>query len=466
MKLTVIGGGGVRAPLFVASALRRAEQAHLDELCLMDIDAERLETIGGLCREVAALLGSSVRITPTTSAEAALDGADYIVTTIRVGKEPGRVLDERIALRRGVLGQETTGPGGFAMAMRSIPEVLRYAALAQERAPRAWIFNFTNPAGLVTQALRQRGFERTVGICDGANLAQHDVSRWLKIPAEQVRHEVFGLNHLSWTRHAWVGDRDVLPGLLANPEFCSSSNLKIFDYTLIQLLGLYLNEYLYYFYYAERAVEQILADRQTRGEEVLALNEQLFAALRDPHIPADPLGRLRTFVAYQKRRSLTYMHYAQPGGPTLDEADQVDFHSLAFNPEEGEGYAGVALDIISALEAGKPFHTALNVPNQGAIAGMEAEDVVEVSCRVENGQITPQPVGEIPGHAARLMQSVKEYERLAVEAILQRSWSTGVRALMAHPLVLVLQPGQHAAWGLPGSPRRVYRRVEVNPLIR
>src|SRR5512133_1607960 len=134
MKLTVIGGGGVRAPLFAASALRRAEESHLDERCLMDIDAERLEIISGLCREAARLQGSPVRITATTSADEALDGAGYIVTTIRVGNEPARVLDERIALRRGVLGQETTGPGGFAMAMRSIPEVLRYAALAQERA--------------------------------------------------------------------------------------------------------------------------------------------------------------------------------------------------------------------------------------------------------------------------------------------------------------------------------------------
>ena len=139
MKLTVIGGGGVRSPLFVASALRRAEQTSLDELCLMDIDADRLATMDQLCTSVAQHMESSVKITTTTNPHTALEGSDYIVTTIRVGNEAGRVLDERIALRHGVLGQETTGPGGFAMAMRSIPAILEYAGLAQKLAPQAWI---------------------------------------------------------------------------------------------------------------------------------------------------------------------------------------------------------------------------------------------------------------------------------------------------------------------------------------
>src|SRR5919109_3359385 len=151
MKLTLIGGGGVRAPLFVAAALRRAERVGLEELCLMDVDAEKLAIFGGLCRAVALRAGSRVRITITTDPRAALEGAKHVVTTIRVGFEQGRVLDERIALKHGVLGQETTGPGGFAMALRSIPALLGYAALAEEVSPGAWLYNFTNPAGLVTQ---------------------------------------------------------------------------------------------------------------------------------------------------------------------------------------------------------------------------------------------------------------------------------------------------------------------------
>ncbi|MDD5370462.1 MAG: hypothetical protein PHQ40_15370 [Anaerolineaceae bacterium] len=435
MKLTVIGGGGVRSPLFVASALRRAEQTCLNELCLMDIDGGRLETMRGLCQAVAQHMESSVKITTTLDPQAALQGADYIVTTIRVGNEAGRVLDERIALRHGVLGQETTGPGGFAMAMRSIPAILDYAALAQKLAPRAWILNFTNPAGLVTQALRWSGFARTVGICDGANLAQADASKWLQVEPHRLVAEVFGLNHLSWTRRVWLDGEDVLPGLLRNPEYCANSSIKVFDYDLIQLLGMHLNEYLYYYYYAERALEQIQRDRQTRGEEVLALNQKLFDTLRTPDLQAHPEEALRTYIGYEMRRSATYMHYAQPAGPTMEQADQIDFSPLRVSPEEGEGYAGVALDIITALESGKPLRTALNVPNQGAIESMHADDVVEVSCSVADGEIRPVHIGAVPPITAHLMGQVKNYERLAVEAILTRSRRLGIQALMEHPLV-------------------------------
>src|SRR4030042_1749240 len=269
MKLTVIGGCGLRAPLLVNSALRRQTQNGLTELWLMDIDESRLHLIGGLCQQLTSLVESPVRIFCTQDARAALDGADYIVTTIRVGGEYGRVLDEKIALRQGVLGQETTGAGGFAMAMRSIPTLLEYAALAEKYAPQAWLFNFTNPAGLVTQAMRKRGFVRSVGICDSANLAQNDAARWFGIPPAQVQGEVFGLNHLSWAHKLWVDGRDVLPELLANPSFCAGSSLRIFDNALLKLMGLYLNEYLYYYYYAEQAFNQIHQEQKTRGEEIL-----------------------------------------------------------------------------------------------------------------------------------------------------------------------------------------------------
>ncbi len=435
MKLTVIGGGGVRAPLFAASAFRRAARLGLDELCLMDIDAQRLRLVGGLCRATARLMGSPVRVVATADPAAALDGADYIVTTLRVGGEAGRVLDERIALRLSLLGQETTGPGGFAMALRSIPAILEYARLAQRYASRAWLFNFTNPAGLVAQALHDSGFPRVVGICDGANLAQHDLAAWLGVAPEAVRAEVFGLNHLSWARRAWVGGEDVLPAVLASREFCAQSSLSAFDYELVQQMGLFLNEYLYYYYYAERAVQQIQSERLTRGEEVLALNAALLERLEAIDMEREPQRALQTYLAYEKRRSMTYMHYARRDGVDMDAADQVDFSQIAASPAEGEGYAGVALDVIAALESGGSLHIALNLPNQGAIAGFADGDVVEVSAQVAAGDIRPLPIGKPPLQAAGLMHHVKAYERLAVEAILQRSIPLAQRALMLHPLV-------------------------------
>ena len=448
MKLTVIGGGGVRAPLLVATALRRAGAIHLEELCLMDIDSRRLNLIGGLCQNLARWMDSPVHIVTSQDAWEALDGANYIVTTIRAGGEYGRVLDERIALRQGVLGQETTGPGGFAMAMRSIPAILEYARIAQTCAPRAWLFNFTNPAGLVTQALQDMGFERSVGICDGANLAQYDVARWLGIPLEQVQVEVFGLNHLSWTRRAWVGGKDVLPELLADPAFCAQSSLRVFEHALVQLYNLYLNEYLYYYYYTEQAVEQIQKDAQTRGEEILALNDALLGELERPEVQVDPRRALQIYLAYEKRRSLTYMHYARqdavhPGEFRPEEVTPANFSQIEASLEEGEGYAGVALDVISSLESGKALYTALNIPNQVAIQGMQFDDVVEVSAMVSGEAIQPLPIGSIPDHPASLMQSVKLYERLAVQAILQRSTSLAIQALMAHPLVLSYSRAAH-----------------------
>src|SRR6266496_3800397 len=258
MKLALIGGGGVRGPLFVASALRRAERVGLDELCLMDTDAEKLAIFGALCREVTRRAESDVRITTTTNPQAALEGAGHVVTTIRVGYEQGRVLDERIALRHGVLGQETTGPGGFAMALRSIPALAYYVNLMDQYCPKAWLFNFTNPAGLVTQALRNQGFQRIVGICDGANEAQHQVANWLKMDHRLLRPQVFGLNHLSWTRSITHGEREVLQPLLNNSDFLASSSLMVFQPELIHQFGMWLNEYLYYYYYSEKAIAQII----------------------------------------------------------------------------------------------------------------------------------------------------------------------------------------------------------------
>lgn len=437
MKLSVIGGGGVRSPLFVAAVLRRADRLGLREICLMDTNASKLALMSALARGVTARMGSDVRITDTTDPQTALADARFVVTTIRVGGDEGRVLDERIALRHGVLGQETTGPGGFAMALRSIPAVLEYARLMQDICPDAWLFNFTNPAGLVTQALRDAGFARTVGICDSANLAQHALAARLDADPNDLRPEVFGLNHLSWVRRVTYQGADVLPRYLSDPAFLSETIQNVFDPELIHLFGMWLNEYLYYYYYAEEAVEAISSDERTRGEEILMLNRDLLDQLAAIDLSADLDTALAIYYRYNQRRESTYMHYAQQAAPTPEEAD-AHFHDLFVesDPQEGEGYAGVALDIIEALISGEPCYTALNVPNQGAIAGMQPDDVVEVSCVVDSSGPRPLPIGEIPTSQAVLMQAVKHYERLAVEAIRTRSRSTAVRALMAHPLVL------------------------------
>jgi alpha-galactosidase/6-phospho-beta-glucosidase family protein len=424
MKLVIIGGGGVRAPMLVAAATRRAARVGLRELWLLDVDRRKLEVFGTLAQQLALASGSGVTVHPTLDADRALDGAAYVVTTIRVGGDRSRVLDERIALRHGVLGQETTGAGGFAMAMRTVPVLLEYAELLRTRSPEAWLLNFTNPAGLVIQSLVDSGFERAVGICDSANLAQHAVAEAIGVDAKALRAEVFGLNHLSWTRRVASADGDdLLAARLRDEEFVGSTMQRFFEPALRERTAMWMSEYLFYWYYAERAVAAVASEGRTRGEEVQALNGELVAEL-EASLRGDVRTALDRYSAYDAERQDNYMHYADPGG---------NGRSLG---EGGEGYAGVALDVIEALETNVPLYTALNVPNGTAIQGFSVDDVVEISCVVDGDGVRPVRTGPIPEHPAALMSSVKRYERLAARAISERSRDLAIDALMSHPLVL------------------------------
>lgn len=428
MKLALVGGGGVRAPLFVQSALRRAGRMGLAEICLMDLPDSQLDTFGALSMELARQSQSRTRVTTTTSAREALSGADFVVTTIRPGGIDGRIRDERIALDMGVLGQETTGAGGFAMALRSIPIILDYARLMAELCPDAWLLNFTNPAGLVTQALRDEGFMRSVGICDSANGAQRALAKWFDVPDAAISADLFGLNHLSFTTKAILEGRDVLPAALASDAFLDGSAQSVFEHDVVRRHAMWLNEYLYYFYYAEKAVAALQSGR-SRGEEIKALNAQLLPQLAAVDARNNPSAALGLYFDYEHHRSASYMASARQ----TSAAPAVSGPAAA---EDGEGYAGVALGIIEALAGGKPIRTGLNVPNQGSITGLRDDDVVEVSCIIDAAGISPVHFGTMPEREGQLVHSVKTYERLAVRAIRNRDRQQAVDALVAHPLVL------------------------------
>jgi 6-phospho-beta-glucosidase len=438
VKLTFVGGAGVRIPMFVEACLRRGPRIGLDELCLMDTDERKLERIGAISQHIVAKASSPFRVTLTTDPRRALTDAAYVVTTIRAGLDEGRISDERIALAHGVLGQETTGPAGFAMALRNVPAILRCAELLDEVSPSGWLFNFTNPAGMVVQALTRAGFTRAVGICDSANTVHRGVASWLDVPVNALEPEVFGLNHLSWTRAVRQDGADRLAGLLADPAFVETTHLRMFERDLLDQVGMAPNEYLYYFYYAERALAEIAGEERTRGEEVAAINLAMMDKLAAIDPTADPERALRAYRLAMSRRESTYMHYAFADAPSMEAADaaQAAADELPEAPEHGEGYAGVALDLMEAFVSGTRTHTAVNVPNGSAIAGMAPDDVVEVSCVVDGAGIRPVSIGEVPAGPLQLMQAVKRYERLSVDAIAQRSRRLAVEALMAHPLVL------------------------------
>jgi 6-phospho-beta-glucosidase len=433
MKLTIIGGGSVRSPRILPSLVRRAARLDLQELWLMDNDGAKLALIGGLCQALAKQLGASFRVILSTDARESISGAAHIITSIRPGLEQGRATDERIAFKHGVLGQETTGAAGFAMAMRSLPAILEYCQLADQVAPGAWFYNFTNPAGLVAQGLNDAGVQRVIGICDSANGAQNAASRFLGVPLHQVRHEVFGLNHLSWTRSVKVshetGDtngEEVLPALLADPQFIAATHMSMFDPLVRDSLHMFLNEYLHYFYQRDEALATLLAKPETRGEEVIRLTNELLMQLRAVDAVNNPTVGLQVWQDVMGRRSASYMAHARH-----------DAERPKMAPVEGddEGYAGVALGCVEAIATGIPLYTGLNVPNNGTIDGMKADDVVEVSCIVDANGPHPQPVGAIPEGQYLLMRDVKRYERLAAQAILQRSRRLGIEALTAHPLI-------------------------------
>ncbi|HEY8286677.1 MAG TPA: glycoside hydrolase [Chloroflexota bacterium] len=429
MKLTIIGGAGVRTPLFIRGLANLAPTLGLTNVTLMDRQEEKLRLIGALCRHLLHQAGDPVTLDLTTDPRVALSGADFVVTTVRVGDESARVLDERIALDLGVLGQETTGPGGFAMALRSIPVILQYADLMAEICPRAWLLNFTNPAGLVAQAIADaRPTMRVAGICDTPPTMLRAVAQALGHPADELEFTFYGLNHLSWLASARYRGEDLLPGLLADDRALRALPDEPFEPALTRMIGMIPNEYLYYYYYRERAVANILAARESRGEQVARLSAKLLTDLRSADPERRPDEGMAVYRAYLGTRRGSYMA-AETGGHMDRGADEV---ALA---EGNQGYAGVAMAVMSAVQSGSAHKLILNVPNHGAIAGLEDADVIEAMCEVDETGAHSLAVGDIPEHALLLMRQVKRYERLTVAASAGKSRNLAVEALLAHPLV-------------------------------
>jgi 6-phospho-beta-glucosidase len=439
MKITILGAAGLRTPLLVKAIAARQERLGLDELALMDVDGERLELIADLTTELAGLRDLSVlAVTRTTDSRTALAGADFVITTFRVGGIASRIVDERVPLRHGVLGQETTGPGGFAMAMRTIPVLLDYVKLMRQLCPHAWLINFANPSGLLAQAATGVGrWERTVGICDAPHQMGRVAAALLGVSPAELFLDYFGLNHLGWVRGALCHGQDTLPHFIGLIRRWGGLPGLPFDPEFIAALGLIPNEYLYYYYHATEAVQNILRAGQTRGEQIASLNEQLFADLQRLRTAGDQEGMEAAYRAYLGRREGSYMV-----GETADAHSPAGLNQKVLPQSDGvqqaladEGYAGVALNLIEALTGHAPGVMILNVPNCGAIRGMAAEGVVEIPVFVGRDLVRPLAVGAVPDHALGLMQQVKAYEQLTIAAATEGSRAKAIQALTIHPLV-------------------------------
>lgn len=432
MKLTVLGGGGVRSMFLAKSIAQRSAELSIDELCFMDVNEEKLNVYGVMARHVAKLLNSDLVFTLTTDPVEAVTNADYVITTIRVGGDHMRVRDERIALSHKVLGQETTGAAGISFAMRSIPALAEYCELIKQYAkPDVKVFNFTNPAGLVSQALRDMGYDFTYGICDAPSGMLRQFAERYGVDSRDLVGECYGLNHLSFFRSITAAGREVLPEIMADPNTYTETDERFFTRELLEDRSSVLNEYLYYYYHREQAVDNILSSPQTRGEVIEDINRAMTAELKTIDLEHDFDHALKVFEHWYGQRDKAYMAnesgIGKPGGPwTFD----------VFSKDDG-GYAGVALRFIEIIQSGRTQSMILCVPNKGALPGLEDQDIVEMTCDVSPDGCTPHPVNvnDVPAGNLELIRRVKYYERMAARGIVKRSRSMIIDALTLHPLV-------------------------------
>ncbi|HWQ80252.1 MAG TPA: hypothetical protein VN381_15600 [Anaerovoracaceae bacterium] len=432
MKLCILGGGGSRAVILAKSLLQKAPALEIAEIVFMDNNEEGLRTFGGMVKMAAEAINPGVRVTATVDAVSAVSGSDYVITTIRAGGDADRVRNERIALKYGVLGQETTGAGGFAMAVKTIPVMKEYCALIREHAKKdVVVFNFSNPSGLVTQAMRDLGFDFVYGVCDAPSGFLNQVAKLRKTSVDSLKMDVFGLNHLSYYTAVTENGIDITRELLYDPKLYTDTDMRYFEPELPRKWGVLFNEYLYYYYYREKAVENILNSKFTRGESILSLNQAMMEELRNLDPEKDFHLMLDIYAKYNHKRELSYMAAESNVKRNETAAPKFDL----FSPEEG-GYAGIALAYIRAKLTGKVSEMVLSVPNRGAVDWLADDDIVETTCVIgPTGAAVKKGMKPLPESAKVLIRTVKQYERLAARGILENDRSAMTEALMVHPLI-------------------------------
>jgi 6-phospho-beta-glucosidase len=395
MKVCVVGGGSTYTPELV-SGLSRLD---VSEFVLHDVDTERREVVAGLARRMLDRQGYRGALDVTGELERAVDGADFVLVQIRVGGQRARLDDETFPLACGCIGQETTGAGGLAKALRTVPVVLDIAERARaSAAPGAWIVDFTNPVGIVTRALLDAG-HRAIGLCNVAIGFQRRWSQWLGVEPSRLVVDQVGLNHLTWVRQALLDGDDVLPGLLEAHGDELAADLEL-PRRLLDELGAVPSYYLRYFY----AHDEVLAEQQDgvpRAATVAEIERELLRMYRDPSLTEKP--------ALLEQRG-------------------------------GAFYSEAALGLIASLVSGDGAVHEVDVHNGGTLAGLADDDVVEVPARVTASGAEPLRQAPLAPELLGLVQHVAAYERLAVAAALSRDPLDVKKALLAHPLI-----GQYAA---------------------
>ncbi|CAL9447044.1 6-phospho-beta-glucosidase [Streptomyces sp. MS2A] len=420
MKLTVVGGGSTYTPELIDGFARLRDTLPVEELVLVDPAADRLELVGGLARRIFAKQGHAGRVVTTSDLDAAVDGADAVLLQLRVGGQAARQQDETWPLECGCVGQETTGAGGLAKALRTVPVVLDIAERVRRANPDAWIIDFTNPVGIVTRALLQAG-HRAVGLCNVAIGLQRKFAGLLGVEPADVHLDHVGLNHLTWETAVRLGGpegEDVLPRLLAEHGDTVAADLRL-PRPLLDRLGVVPSYYLRYYYAHDEVVDE-LRTKPSRAAEVAQMERQLLEMY---------------------------------GDPALDEKPEL----LA--KRGGAYYSEAAVDLAAALlgGTGSPYQV-VNTYNRGTLPFLPDDAVIEVPAAVGGKGASPLPVADVDPLYAGLMANVTAYEDLVLDAALRGGRDRVFRALLAHPLVgqyayaeqltdrLIAHNREHLAW--------------------
>lgn len=392
MKLVIFGGGSSYTPELVDGLIRHYDTFAANEICLTDIDAGRLEILGGLARRMVARSGLPIQVTTTFDRKQALEGAAFVNSLIRVGGMQARILDEKIPLKYGIVGQETTGPGGMMKALRTIPAMLELAQDMLEVCPQAWLINYTNPSGIIAEALGVYSQVKSTSLCSGPQGWIERILQLLQVEPERANVDWVGLNHLGFAIQVWVDGRD-----MTGPAIAAAAEEWNIDAEWMEYLGAIPSPYLRNFYHHGQVVaEASRPGQRTRGETVREIETELLRQYADPQLADKP--------ELLKKRG-------------------------------GGGYAQVAMAAMQSIYHNRGDRQIMQALNQGAVDGIPAQASMELACIVDRLGAHPVRLGEIPLPIRGLIQAVKAYESLTVQAAVAGSKKLAMQALMAHPLV-------------------------------
>jgi 6-phospho-beta-glucosidase len=404
MKLAIIGGGSTYTPELFEGLIARAAEIGLTEVVLHDIDANRLDPVSGFCARMASAAGASFRVSNTLDLDSAITGATFVVTQIRVGGQAARLRDEQIPLEYGLIGQETTGAGGFAKALRTIPKILHIAGRVRELAPDAWVVNFTNPSGIITETLLRHGGVKAVGLCNIPMEMKIEAARAIGVDPSRVELDYIGLNHFGWIRGITLDGRDITPSIMAGfTGGAVPANIPELNFgpAFYRALGMIPSPYLQYFY-ATRDMLDRLRNERSRALVVMDLEDRLFTIYRDP---------------------------AQHLKPEL------------LSQRGGAWYSRVAIDVMAALLSDEPRRHVVNQVNRvdgsGApiIPELPDDAVIEAPAMISRRGVCGIAADRVPEEIIGQIRHLKSYERLTIDAATLQSGRKALMALINNPLV-------------------------------